>query len=76
MTQLPPVSAGEVLQFEFLEPMGLAPHTLAAAINVPTAQIEAVLQGQQLIDAVLDRKLCQQWGLSSGYWLRAQQLSP
>jgi addiction module HigA family antidote len=72
---LPPVTAAELLRHEFMEPLGIGTEQLAAAIGVPMATLEAILQGQQAIGTDSDAALCEHLGLSQGYWLRAQDYS-
>jgi addiction module HigA family antidote len=56
-------------------PLGITPADLAAAIDTPLDQIEQLLQGRRQVDADLDRRLCACFGLSAGYWLRAQWMA-
>ena len=37
--RLPPVHPGEVLRYEFLDPLGLTAHALALALRVPANRI-------------------------------------
>jgi len=72
MTQLKPVTPGELLREEFLEPMGLSQYRLAKEIDVPAQRIGEIVAGRRAITADTDLRLCRFFGLSSGYWLRAQ----
>lgn len=72
MTELEPVTPGEVLLEEFLRPMGLSQYRLAAEIGVPAQRISAIVAGKRAITADTDLRLCRFFGLSNGYWLRAQ----
>ena len=72
MTRLPPISPGELLQEEFLEPLGISQYRLAKAIGVPASRISEIIAGQRAITADTDLRLCRVLGLSPGYWLRAQ----
>jgi len=72
MGKLPPVTPGELLSEEFLKPMGITQHRLAREIGVPPQRISAIVAGQRAITADTDLRLCRFFGLSSGYWLRAQ----
>ena len=72
MKKLPPVSPGELLKEEFLDPMGISKYRLAKEIDVPAQRIGAIVSGQRSITADTDLRLCRFFGLSNGYWLRAQ----
>lgn len=63
---------GEVLQEEFLEPLGLSQNALANAINVPPNRINAIIRGLRSITADTDLRLTKYFGLSKGYFLRLQ----
>ncbi len=72
MTKLKPVTPGELLREEFLEPMGLSQYRLAKEIGVPAQRIGEIVAGKRTITADTDLRLCRFFGLSNGYWLRAQ----
>jgi len=57
---------------EFLEPMGLSQYRLAKEIGVPAQRIGEIVAGKRAITADTDLRLCRFFGLSNGYWLRAQ----
>jgi addiction module HigA family antidote len=57
---------------EFLKPMGISQHRLAKEIGVPAQRMSAIIAGQHAITADTDLRLCKLFGLSNGYWLRAQ----
>lgn len=72
MTKLKPVTPGELLLEEFLKPMGITQYRLAKEIGVPAQRIGAIVSGKRAITADTDLRLCAFFGLSDGYWLRAQ----
>ena len=72
MNQYAPVTPGELLQEEFLKPMGLSQYRLAKEIDVPAQRISEIVVGKRSITADTDLRLCRFFGLSKGYWLRAQ----
>jgi len=74
MNVLAPVSPGELLIEEFLLPMGLTQYRLAKDIGVPAQRISEIVSGKRAITADTDLRLCRYFGLSNGYWLRAQVL--
>jgi len=72
MSQLKPVTPGELLLEEFLKPMGISQYRLAKEIGVPAQRIGEIVAGRRAITADTDLRLCRFFGLSNGYWLRAQ----
>jgi addiction module HigA family antidote len=72
MSKLKPVTPGELLREEFLVPMGLSKYRLAKEIGVPAQRIGEIVAGKRAITADTDLRLCRFFGLSNGYWLRAQ----
>lgn len=72
MSKHDPVTPGELLLEEFLKPMGLSQYRLAKEIHVPAQRISEIVANKRTITADTDLRLCRFFGLSSGYWLRAQ----
>jgi antitoxin HigA-1 len=72
MSRLDPVTRGELLLEDFLTPMGISQYRLAKEIDVPAQRISEIVSGKRSITADTDLRLCRFFGLSSGYWLRAQ----
>lgn len=72
MRDLPPVSPGEMLEKEFLKPLGLTKYRLAKDIGVPAQRIGDIVAGKRSITADTDLRLCRYFGLSDGWWLRGQ----
>lgn len=72
MNRLSPITPGELLQAEFLEPLSISQYRLAKTIGVPASRISEIIAGQRAITADTDLRLCRVLGLSPGYWLRAQ----
>ena len=67
-----PVSPGEMLEEEFLKPLGLTKYRLAKDIGVPAQRIGEIVAGKRAITADTDLRLCRYFGLSDGWWLRGQ----
>ena len=72
MRKIDPVTPGELLKEEFLEPLGITNYRLAKEIGVPAQRIGEIIAGNRSITADTDLRLCRFFGLSNGYWLRAQ----
>ncbi|MDD9899967.1 MAG: HigA family addiction module antitoxin [Alphaproteobacteria bacterium] len=63
---------GEILQEEFLEPLGMSQNALAQAIGVPSNRINELVRGRRGVTADTDLRLARYFSLSEGYWLRLQ----
>lgn len=72
MRKLKPVTPGVLLLEEFLKPMEISQYRLAKEIGVPAQRIGDIVAGKRTITADTDLRLCRFFGLSNGYWLRAQ----
>jgi addiction module HigA family antidote len=72
MRKIDPVTPGELLLEEFLRPMEISQYRLAKEIGVPAQRIGDIVAGKRAITADTDLRLCRFFGLSNGYWLRAQ----
>ena len=70
--KLDPVTPGEILAEDFLAPMGITKYRLAKEIDVPPQRIGDIVAGKRSITADTDLRLCTFFGLTEGYWLRAQ----
>ena len=69
---LDPITPGELLKEEFLEPMGISQYRLAKETGMPAQRIGQIILGKRSITADTDLRLCRFFGLNDGYWLRAQ----
>lgn len=72
MAKLPAVTPGEILLEEFLRPTGISQSRLAKEIGVPAQRIGEIVAGRRAVTADTDLRFCRFFGLSNGYWLRAQ----
>lgn len=72
VTMVDPVTPGELLWEEFMAPMALSRYRLAKEVGVPAQRIGDIVAGKRTVTADTDLRLCRFFGLSDGYWLRAQ----
>ena len=72
MRAVRPVSPGEMLEEEFLKPLGLSKYRLAKDIGVPVQRVGDIVAGKRAVTADTDLRLCRYFGLSDGWWLRGQ----
>ncbi|MEE9271700.1 MAG: HigA family addiction module antitoxin [Robiginitomaculum sp.] len=71
-TFIPPVHPGEILNFEFMEPLGLKAYTLAKNLDMPRSNIESVVRGQRSLSAEFALRLSRYFGNSAQFWINAQ----
>ena len=64
--------AGEMLAVEFMEPLGLTASSLATALGVDVARLDAVISGAKPIDADLDLRLARYYRMSEGFFMGLQ----
>ena len=72
MRDITPVTPGEMLEEEFLKPLGITKYRLAKEIGVPPQRIGDIVAGKRSITADTDLRLCRFFSLSDGWWLRCQ----
>ena len=70
--KLNPVNPGEILQKEFLEPMGMSQNKLALALRVPARRINEIILGKRRITADTALRLARYFGMSPQFWLGLQ----
>jgi addiction module HigA family antidote len=69
---MPPVHPGEILQDEFLEPMGLSQNKAALAMRVPARRINEIVRGKRSITADTALRLGKFFGMSAQFWMNLQ----
>jgi addiction module HigA family antidote len=70
--KLAPVHPGEILQKEFLTPLGLSQNKLAMALRVPARRINEIVLGKRAITADTALRLARYFGMSAHFWLGLQ----
>jgi antitoxin HigA-1 len=67
-----PITPGEILQTEFLEPLGITAYRLAQATGLPQTRLSEVIHGKRRITTDTALRLSRAFGLSERYWLNIQ----
>ena len=70
--KLHPVHPGEVLQEEFLKPMGLSQNRVALDIGVPARRINEIVLGKRGVTADTALRLARYFGMTAQFWLGLQ----
>lgn len=68
----PPIHPGEILQEEFLEPMGISQYRISKDISVPPRRINEIIHGNRGISADTALRLATYFGTSERFWLNLQ----
>ena len=68
MRQVPYPHSGEILNEEFLRPLGLSQYRIAKKIGVPPRRINEIVQGKRAVTTDTDLRLCKFFGLSESFW--------
>jgi addiction module HigA family antidote len=66
------VTPGEILQEEFMRPLGLSARRLAEAIGVPVNRVTQIIRGQRAITASTALRLARYFDTSPELWLNLQ----
>ena len=69
---LRPVHPGEVLREEFLQPLGLSPYAVAAALRVPRTRIERLAREEAPVSPDSALRLARYFGTTPNFWLGLQ----
>jgi antitoxin HigA-1 len=69
---LEPITPGEILAHEFMEPLGLDEALLARELDLPPGRISDILQGRAGVTADVALRLEKYFGASAQFWLNLQ----
>lgn len=72
MTKIKNIHPGEVLNEEFLLPLGITAYRLAKDLSVPQTRISGIIKGTRRITADTALRLSQYFGNSAKFWLGLQ----
>ncbi|HZD65396.1 MAG TPA: HigA family addiction module antitoxin [Acidimicrobiales bacterium] len=67
-----PIHPGEILDEEYLAPLGITQHRLAVAIGVPPRRINEIVHGKRRISADTALRLARYFGTSERFWINLQ----
>ena len=70
--KLLPVHPGEVLQEEFLKPLGVSQYRLAKEISVSPRRVNEIVHGSRAITADTALRLARYFGTTDRFWLNLQ----
>ncbi len=70
--QIPLVHPGEILNEEFLKPLGMTVNALALALRVPSNRIYAIVEGERGISADTALRSGRYFGTGPEFWIDLQ----
>lgn len=72
MEKLANVHPGEILNYEFLEPLEITAYRLSKDLNIPQTRISEIIKGNRRITADTALRLSKYFGNSAKFWLGLQ----
>ena len=66
------IHPGEILEEEFLKPLGISQTRLAIDIRVPAPRVNAIVRGRRAITADTALRLGAYFGMEPQFWLNLQ----
>ncbi|MDH4058505.1 MAG: HigA family addiction module antitoxin [Cyclobacteriaceae bacterium] len=72
MKKLKNIHPGEILQEEFLVPLGLSAYKLSKDVGIPQTRVSEIVKGNRRITAETALRLSKYFGNSAKFWLGLQ----
>lgn len=72
MKKLKNIHPGEILEEEFLEPLGITAYRLSRDIGIPQTRTSQIIKGRRRITADTALRLAKYFGNSAKFWLGLQ----
>lgn len=72
MEKLANVHPGEILNYEFLEPLGISAYRLSKDLKIPQTRVSEIIKGNRRITADTALRLNKYFGNSAKFWLGLQ----
>lgn len=72
MEKLANVHPGEILNYEFLEPLEITAYKLSKDLKIPQTRISEIIKGNRRITADTALRLSKYFGNSAKFWLGIQ----
>lgn len=72
MEKLANTHPGEILQYEFLEPLKITAYRISKELRIPQTRISEIIKGNRRITADTALRLSKYFGNSAKFWLGIQ----
>ena len=69
---LDPITPGEILREDFMEPLGISINQLSRDLSVPPNRISEIINGKRSITADTALRLQRYFGIEARFWLNLQ----
>ena len=69
---LDPITPGEILRDDFMEPLGISINRLSRDLSVPPNRISEIVNGKRSITADTALRLQRYFGVKAQFWLNLQ----
>lgn len=69
---LDPITLGEILREDFMEPMGISINQLSRDLDVPVNRISEIVNGKRSVTADTALRLERYFGVEAQFWLNLQ----
>ncbi|MBW1719201.1 MAG: HigA family addiction module antidote protein [Deltaproteobacteria bacterium] len=69
---LDPITPGEILREDFMEPLGISINRLSRDLSVPPNRISEIVNGKRSITADTALRLQRYFGIEAQFWLNLQ----
>ena len=70
--RLPDIHPGEILNEDFLGPLGVTQYRLAQAVSVPPRRINEIVHGKRAVSADTALRLARFFGTTPDFWINLQ----
>ena len=70
--RLPDIHPGEILNEDFLGPLGVTQYRLAQAVSVPPRRINEIVHGKRAISTDTALRLARYFGTTPDFWINLQ----
>ena len=70
--KIPTPTVGEILQEEFLQPLGMTPYRLAKELRVATSSMLDLVHGRRRLSVDMALRLARLFGTTERFWLNLQ----
>ncbi|MFC6706220.1 HigA family addiction module antitoxin [Flexivirga alba] len=67
-----PITPGEILRTEFLDPLGITQYRLAQATGLPQTRISEIVRGRRAITTDTALRLAKALGVDDRFWINIQ----
>lgn len=72
MEKLANIHPGEILEEEFLKPMGISAYRLSKDLDIPQTRVSQIIKGKRRITADTALRLASYFGTTAKFWLGLQ----